>query len=165
MGTIPPSPPQFCTRPGTVAGIPFSGAVDGVIPLRESKIPVGRPGASERNGPGAFSNPRGGKILDTNWRVRWGELDIVALRDDQLIVVEVRTTRGTRFGYGYESVDFRKRQQVRRLALRYLQEKGLFHLPVRFDVISVLLGGDNRPKEHSSPGGRLLRDTPGQALQ
>lgn len=93
-----------------------------------------------------FLESKGWRILDANWRTRWGELDIVALRDGQLIVVEVRTTRGTRFGYGYESVDSRKRRQVRRLALRYLQEKGLFHLPVRFDVISVLLGEDDRPK-------------------
>lgn len=93
-----------------------------------------------------FLESKGWEILDTNWRVRWGELDIVALRDHQLIVVEVRTTRGTRFGYGYESVDLRKRRQVRRLALLYLQEKELYHLPVRFDVISVLLGKDDRPK-------------------
>src|SRR5690606_37130309 len=70
----------------------------------------------------------------------------IDLAEGQVIVVEVRTTRGTRFGYGHESVDIRKRRQVRRLALRYIQEKGLHHLPVRFDVISVLLGGDNRPK-------------------
>lgn len=94
-----------------------------------------------------YLESKGWRILDTNWRIRWGELDIIALRDSQLIVVEVRTTRGIRFGYGFESVDQRKRQRVRRLALRYLQEKGLHHLPVRFDVISVLLGEDNRPKD------------------
>src|SRR5690606_17943522 len=71
-----------------------------------------------------FLESKGWKILDTNWRTRWGELDIIALAEGQVIVVEVRTTRGTRFGYGHESVDIRKRRQVRRLALRYLQGKG-----------------------------------------
>jgi putative endonuclease len=117
-----------------------------VIPLSGKQDPRRSTGRIGEAWARRFLESRGWEILDANWRVRWGELDIVALRDNQLIVVEVRTTRGTRFGYGYESVDFRKRQQVRRLALRYLQEKGLFHLPVRFDVISVLLGEDDRPK-------------------
>ena len=117
-----------------------------MIPLRERGDPRRSTGRIGEEWARRLLESKGWEILDTNWRTRWGELDIVALRDGQLIVVEVRTTRGTRFGYGYESVNSRKRHQVRRLALRYLQENGLYHLPVRFDVISVLLGPDDRPK-------------------
>jgi len=117
-----------------------------VIFMREGGDPRRETGRIGEEWARRFLESKGWKILDTNWRTRWGELDIIALAEGQVIVVEVRTTRGTRFGYGHESVDIRKRRQVRRLALRYLQEKGLHHLPVRLDVISVLLGGDNRPK-------------------
>ncbi|MDR6227296.1 YraN family protein [Desmospora profundinema] len=88
----------------------------------------------------------GWRILETNWRTRLGELDIIARDGDgTLVVVEVRTTRSRRFGYGFQSVDFRKQRQVRKLALHYIQTRGWEGEPVRIDVISVLLSPQNQP--------------------
>ncbi|MBA4494707.1 YraN family protein [Paenactinomyces guangxiensis] len=88
---------------------------------------------------------KGWEILDRNWSSRLGELDIIARNREQVVFVEVRTTSGARFGFGFQSVDIRKQQKVRRLALQYLQQKRLEHVPVRFDVVSVLLDRNRVP--------------------
>jgi putative endonuclease len=89
---------------------------------------------------------QGWQIIETNWRTRIGELDIIARDcDGTLVVVEVRTTRSRRFGYGFQSVDVRKQRQVRRLALQYIGMRGWGEEPVRIDVISVLLSPQNEP--------------------
>ncbi|TCS93130.1 YraN family protein [Hazenella coriacea] len=90
---------------------------------------------------------RGWKILDRNWSTRLGELDIIAIDHPTIVFVEVRTTSSTYFGYGFQSVDFRKQQKVRRLALQYIQMKQWDHLPIRFDVISVFMGRDGIPTQ------------------
>lgn len=85
-----------------------------------------------------YLQEKGYQIIERNWRSRLGELDIIALEQNELIIVEVRTTTQTRFGFGYQSVDIRKQQKVRRLAVQYAQHKKLTHLNIRCDVISVL---------------------------
>jgi putative endonuclease len=90
-----------------------------------------------------FLENKGWHILDTNWTSRLGELDIIAQCEAGLVIVEVRTTRGSRFGYGFQSVGMQKQQQVRKLALQYVQSRQLFHLPLRLDVISVLLSSED----------------------
>ena len=82
---------------------------------------------------------KGMVILHRNWSTRLGELDIIAKEGDTVVFVEVRTTTGTRFGYGFQSVDYRKQQKVRRLSLQYVQHHRLESNPMRFDVVSVLL--------------------------
>lgn len=88
---------------------------------------------------------QGYHIVERNWRCRLGEIDIIAKHGEQLVIVEVRTRSTLRFGSGAESVDSRKQQKLRQLALIYLQEK---RLPkgqvIRFDVISVQLLADGK---------------------
>jgi putative endonuclease len=86
-----------------------------------------------------FLQKKGYHILSRNWSTRLGELDLVVEDGETLVFVEVRTTCSSRFGLGFQSVDWRKQQKVRRLALQYLQQNRLGQRPIRFDVISVLL--------------------------
>lgn len=88
---------------------------------------------------------RGLEILSRNWRTRLGELDIIASDGSQIIFIEVRTTTSVRFGMGFQSVNGRKQQQVRRIATQFLQQHRLGSWDVRFDVISILL--DRRTRE------------------
>ncbi|MGA8943534.1 MAG: YraN family protein [Thermoactinomyces sp.] len=85
-----------------------------------------------------YLTDNGYEIIDRNWTSRQGELDIIALKDGQLVFVEVRTTQSSRYGYGLESVGYRKQQKLRQLALQYLQENPAYYGSFRFDVISVL---------------------------
>lgn len=85
----------------------------------------------------------GYRIISQNWRCRSGELDIVAVKNDQLVFVEVRSRRLTgRFGTPQESVDVRKQNQVRQTAQFFLYRHPQYDLPVRFDVIALHFSPD-----------------------
>ncbi|SFI53663.1 putative endonuclease [Paenibacillus sp. UNC496MF] len=87
-----------------------------------------------------YLEDRGYRILDRNWRCRAGELDIVARYESGIVFVEVRTRRaGGRFGTAVESVDGRKRLQVRSIAEVYLSMNKLHGSRLRFDVIAITL--------------------------
>lgn len=78
------------------------------------------------------------EILETNFRCRLGELDIVARDGAALILVEVRTRATSAYGGAAASVDWRKQQRLTRAASQLLQKRrDLATLPVRFDVIVV----------------------------
>lgn len=82
-------------------------------------------------------------IVERNWRCRSGELDIIADKDGQLLVVEVRTRNsGGLYGHPAESVQWRKQAQVRKTAQIYLLMTGQSERIIRFDVITVILKRD-----------------------
>lgn len=85
---------------------------------------------------------RGFRVLARNWRCRLGELDLVVVRGGTVVVVEVKTRRGARFGGGYEAVDARKRAKIRAVAEVFLQQIPGPVGDVRFDVASVWLRAD-----------------------
>ncbi|MEU6697361.1 YraN family protein [Pseudonocardia sp. NPDC046786] len=80
-------------------------------------------------------------VLSRNWRCRAGELDIVATdRDRRLVVVcEVKTRSGTRFGEPAEAVTAYKVRRIRGLAREWMAAHRLPWAEVRFDVVAVLM--------------------------
>lgn len=67
----------------------------------------------------AYLLKRGYTILERNWRCPQGEIDIVALTEGRLSVVEVKTRRSDGFGHPLEAIDARKRRRLWRLALAW----------------------------------------------
>jgi putative endonuclease len=82
---------------------------------------------------------RGLTILDRNWRIRLGELDLVARDGAVLVFVEVKTRRSSSFVDPAAGVDFHKQCRLRRLAEAYLALERPAPGPCRFDVVSVVL--------------------------
>jgi len=81
---------------------------------------------------------RGFRVVARNWRHgRLGEIDIVALRDDLVVVCEVKTRRSVRFGSPSEAIDHPKRERLRRLAAAWLTRHDVRGARVRFDVAEV----------------------------
>ncbi len=79
---------------------------------------------------------KGYKILEQNYRTRFGEIDLIATDGDQIIFVEVKTRSSNRFGYPEESVTRQKITHLMRAAEQYIL--GLNEMPkVRFDVIAI----------------------------
>lgn len=85
---------------------------------------------------------RGYRIIERNWRCRLGEIDIIAMDGEELVIVEVRTKSRISFGTGAESVNLRKQRKLRQLALTFIHQHdqilNLSEVNVRFDVISVM---------------------------
>ena len=80
---------------------------------------------------------KGWRILHRNVRFRSGELDIVALDQQQLVFVEVRKRSNPRYVSASASVDIRKQQRLLRAAASFLQRYPQWrNLPCRFDVIA-----------------------------
>ncbi len=78
------------------------------------------------------------RILDRNWRCAAGELDIVALDQRVLVVCEVKTRSGARYGSPLEAVSHSKQSRLRRLAAAWLAAQGLRFDDVRIDVIGLV---------------------------
>lgn len=77
-------------------------------------------------------------ILARNFRVRAGEIDIVAQKNGYIVFVEVKYRSNMHTGAPEESVDVRKRRQISKVALYFLNKYGYgIDIPMRFDVITV----------------------------
>ena len=68
-----------------------------------------------------YLSDSGYAIVDRNWRHAQGEIDIVAVREDALVIVEVKTRRTERFGHPFEAIDERKRRRLWRLAYAWAE--------------------------------------------
>ena len=80
---------------------------------------------------------RGYTIIETNYRQRYGEIDIIACDNSTLVCIEVKYRRHTGYGSGLEAVDLRKQQRLCRVAAQYLQSHHMGDCHARFDVIAV----------------------------
>jgi putative endonuclease len=90
---------------------------------------------------------RGFRILERNYRTRWGELDIVAFDGQVLAFCEVKTRRsGGSAGSALEALGPRKQAQVRRMAGRWLTERRQrpYANVIRFDAIGVTFDASGR---------------------
>ena len=87
-----------------------------------------------------FLQDQGYRITDTNFRCRWGEVDIVARDGDELVFVEVRTRRDTEYGTPEESITTAKAQRLVATAQEYMQRHGEEDLDWRIDLVSIRLG-------------------------
>lgn len=90
----------------------------------------------------------GWRILNRNWRCRYGELDLIAVDKDcgAVVFVEVKTRAGDGFGGLAESVTPDKVRRLRRLAALWLAGQDRRWPAVRIDVIGVRVGRRPAPE-------------------
>lgn len=84
------------------------------------------------------------KIVERNYRTKVGEIDIVAMKDNMLIFVEVKSRSNINFGYPYEAVSKRKFDKIMRASLIYMKQKGYRGYQMRYDIIEVFLSNDRK---------------------
>lgn len=82
---------------------------------------------------------RGYRIIERNYRIRLGEIDIIAEQGADLVFIEVKTRSDTFFGSPFESVTLPKQRQLSKVALEYIGKSGFHERPARFDVVGVQL--------------------------
>ncbi len=92
----------------------------------------------------AHLEAKGYRIRERNFRVREGEVDIIAERGGTLVFVEVHTRRGESMGSAAESVTAAKAGRILAAAQSYLQVVEGCPADQRIDVIALALAHDGR---------------------
>jgi len=77
-----------------------------------------------------------------------GEIDLIALDGDTLCFIEIKTRRSRELFDPIAAVTARKQRQIIRAAKVYRRIFGVFHMPIRYDVVTVVVGGDEVAIEH-----------------
>jgi len=78
------------------------------------------------------------KILERNYKVYYGEVDIIAQKGDLLVFVEVKKRKNDKLGKPEEYVSDFKRKKILFAAKNYMFYNNLVDANCRFDVISIL---------------------------
>lgn len=87
-------------------------------------------------------------VVERNYRSGRGEIDVVARRGDVLVFCEVKTRRSDEWGLPAEAVDRAKQARLRRLAAAWMAERRPGYVDVRFDVVSVIVRGEQTDVTH-----------------
>lgn len=100
----------------------------------------------------SYLRRRGLRTIARNYAFSGGELDLVmADKDGTMVFTEVKTRRNEDFYPAIAAVNRKKRQKIIRTAKRFMSQFNLSQKPLRFDVITVVLGDSGRPViEHYS---------------
>src|SRR5688572_18616092 len=93
----------------------------------------------------SFLKENGYDVVMTNYRNRFGEVDIIAKEGDVTCFVEVKTRTSDHYGDGLEAITPSKQRTLIKLALSYLQERDLLDENARFDVVAVSGNPDGAP--------------------
>ena len=81
----------------------------------------------------------GYKILESNYFCRFGEIDIIAMDENCLVFVEVKTRTNNRYGNPENAVNYWKRKHMELTARNYIDHKRMGNFIARFDVVEVFM--------------------------
>jgi putative endonuclease len=96
----------------------------------------------------AFLIKKGLQILARNYRLKSGEIDLIAADGTYLVFIEVKTRSSTRHGYGREAVNSLKQRRIIKTALHYVVRYHQTERDMRFDVIEVAVRNGDTLVEH-----------------
>ncbi len=85
-----------------------------------------------------FLADKGYRILHRNWCSGKKEIDLVALKDDVLVFIEVKTRNRIDFGYPEEAVG-RRKQEFMKIAAEAFMDANKEFKKIQFDIVSVLI--------------------------
>ncbi len=91
---------------------------------------------------------QGYKIKKRNFHTSYGEIDIICEKAGSLVFVEVKTRRSTTYGTPEEAVTPNKIQHLRKAVFIYLEKEKKYYKELRFDVIGILIQGDDISINH-----------------
>src|SRR5690554_2170499 len=90
---------------------------------------------------------RGYRIVERNYRVSRGEIDLIVEKGDYLVFVEVKTRKSFFHGLPQEAVDFRKQNKLRQIANYYLLQNKTMK-KMRFDVLCINIKNNKGKIKH-----------------
>ena len=107
---------------------------------------------------------QGVRILESNFRTREAEIDLIGRQGRTLLFVEVKARRKNgKSGTGAEAVGPAKQRRICRCADYYMHSKGIdpYSTSIRFDVIEIRMeSGTDEPGEQPDPANEVhwIRD-------
>ena len=104
------------------------------------RLEIGRKG---ENIAATYLAQRGCVVLERNVRTAYGEIDLVVMKGESLVFVEVKTRTSKAFGYPETAITESKMLHMMNCAEHYLQQHPEYNMPWQLDVISVELGKDD----------------------
>lgn len=87
------------------------------------------------------------KIIERKYTYRKNEVDIIAEKNNQLIVIEVKTRQTAEIGEPWQAVTKRKQREIIKVANQYIQSKEI-NVDVQFDIISIVHNSYRTQLEH-----------------
>jgi len=94
-----------------------------------------------------FLQTQGYKILATNWRFGKAEIDIIAQKEQILVVVEVKTRSSEHYGKPEIFVNKKKMTLLLEAINHYVEENNIED-EIRFDIISIIINQYREDLEH-----------------
>ncbi len=94
-----------------------------------------------------YLSANGYKILDRNFKTHIGEIDVIALEQDTVCFIEVKTRTSSDYGTPAEAVNEKKQDKYYLVAEQYLLKTKKTEFPCRFDVVEIEDGKINLIKD------------------
>lgn len=95
---------------------------------------------------------QGAVVLEKNWRIKDGEIDIVARLGRTLLFVEVKSRTSAKFGHPLESITRDKAFRLQRLALAWIALHDQWGADYRIDCAAVSYRNGLQPEIDYRPG-------------
>ena len=89
-----------------------------------------------------YLKKQGYKIIDSNYKTKIGEIDIIAIKDKILTFVEVKSRYDDTYGRPSEAVNTYKAKKIRDVATIFLMSNDIAYEGISFDIIEVFLSSE-----------------------
>ena len=83
----------------------------------------------------------GYKKIIRNYTCPLGEIDMIAMDGATLVFIEIKTRKNRSIAYAKEAITERKKRQISKVALAYINKNECHGIPARFDVVAISLKG------------------------
>lgn len=93
----------------------------------------------------SYLTQKGYEILHCNWRHSRYEIDIIAIKNELLRIIEVKSLKSSQLRYPEESVTKKKFKYLLRAADEFLFQNQQYR-QVQFDILSIVLNRENEPE-------------------
>jgi putative endonuclease len=84
-----------------------------------------------------YLTKKGYYILDQNFKVPFGEIDIITEKNNCICFVEVKCRKSKKYGLPEEAITSYKKKKIIRVAQYYIKKKHIKNRIIRFDVVSI----------------------------
>lgn len=111
----------------------------------KSNIEFGRWGEEKAK---SYIEEKGFKIIEKNFRISRGEIDLIAEKENTIIFIEVKTRKNSFFGPPQSAVNFKKQNKIKKVAKYFLVNNNYKDYKKRFDVIAIIYNNKNIDIEH-----------------